>query len=96
MIPRVELAMKSANASSGRSVDGNVMEPDRRDFSGQVEGLQINATSKIRSRTDSSRINETRGNITVEEGDLMVKEKNIDRQPQTHHSYQHSYPENCG
>ena len=28
VIPRVELAMKSANAPSRRSVDGNVLEPD--------------------------------------------------------------------
>ena len=32
VIPRVELAMKSANAHSERSVDGNVLEPDQRDF----------------------------------------------------------------
>ena len=32
VIPRVELAMKSANAFSERSVDGNVLEPDQRDF----------------------------------------------------------------
>ena len=31
-IPRVELAMKSANARSERSVDGNVLEHDQRDF----------------------------------------------------------------
>ena len=32
MIPRVKLAMKSTNASSGRSVDGNVLDPDQRNF----------------------------------------------------------------
>ena len=31
--PRVELAKKSANAHPERSVDGNVLEPDQRDFS---------------------------------------------------------------
>ena len=30
----VELAMKSTNASSGRIVDGNVLEPDQRIFQG--------------------------------------------------------------
>ena len=39
-----ELAIKSANASSGRSLDGNVMEPDQRDFSGNVEDLQLTAS----------------------------------------------------
>ena len=32
VIPRVELAMKSANAYSERSVDGKILEPDQRDF----------------------------------------------------------------
>ena len=41
--PRVELAMKSANASSGQRVDGNVLEPDQMDFSGGTDGLQLPA-----------------------------------------------------
>ena len=32
--------MKSANEPSGRSIDGNVLEPDQRDFSGDIEGLR--------------------------------------------------------
>ena len=32
MIPRVELAMKLLNASSGRGVNSVVLDPDRRDF----------------------------------------------------------------
>ena len=39
VIPRVELAVKSANMSSERSVDGNVLEPDQRDFRDNNEGL---------------------------------------------------------
>ena len=86
VIPGVELAMKSTNAASaGRSVDGNVLNLDQRDFSGNVEGLQMTASGRIRSRTDLNMIYETRGNITVEEGDLVVNEKNIDRQSHTHH-----------
>ena len=85
VIPRVEVAMKSTNASSGRCVDGNVLDPDQRYFSGNVEGLQMTASSRIHSRTEPNRIDETRGNITVEEGDLLVNEKNIDRQTHTHH-----------
>ena len=33
ILPRVELAMKSVNASSGHRVGGAVLDPDRRDFS---------------------------------------------------------------
>ena len=82
MSPRVELAMKSANAPSGRSVDGNVFVSDQRVFLGNIEGLRMTASSRMNSNTDLNRIHETRGNFTVEEGegDLLVNEKNIDRQ----------------
>ena len=86
VIPIVELAMKSANASSGRSVDGNVWDPDQSDLPGNIEGLRMTASSRMHSHTDLNKIDETRSNFTVEEGDLMVNGKNIDRQKHTHHS----------
>ena len=89
--PRMELAMKSANAPSGWSVDGNVLQPDQRDFSGNIEGLRRTASSKINSYSDLNRIDETRGNITVEEGALLVDEKNIDRQTYAHYTHLHEY-----
>ena len=52
VIPSMELALKSANAFSERSVDGNVLESDQRDFSDNVEGLQMATSSRIHSRTD--------------------------------------------
>ena len=85
VIPGVKLAMKLTNASSGRSVDCNVLGPDQRDFSGNVEGLQMTTSRGLDSRTDLNKIDETRSNITVEEGDLVVNEKNIDRQSHIHH-----------
>ena len=39
VIPRVELDMKSANAPSERSVDGNILEADQMDFIGKIKGL---------------------------------------------------------
>ena len=81
----MELAVKSAKAYSGRRVDGNVLEPERRFFSGNVEGLQMTASSRIQSRTDLKGVDETRGNVTVEEGDLVLNERNSDRQLYTHH-----------
>ena len=33
-LARVESALKTANASSGRSLNDNIMEPDQKDFSG--------------------------------------------------------------
>ena len=67
--------MKSANAPTERSVDGNALEPEQRDFLGNVEGLRMNASSRLNSLTEFHRIDETRGNITVEEGDLLVNKK---------------------
>ena len=55
MIPRVELAKKSTNVFSGRSINGDVLEPDQRDFTGNVEGLQMTVSSGISSHTDLNR-----------------------------------------
>ena len=85
VIPRMELAIKSANAFSGLSVDDNELEPDKKDFSGNIKSLQMTAWSKIDSHTELNRFDETRGNMTVEGEDLLVNERNIDRQTHTHH-----------
>ena len=74
-ISRVEWAIKSGNAPSGRSIDGNVLERDQREFLGKIEDLQMAVSNRINSRTDLNRIDQTRCNITVEEGDLLVNEK---------------------
>ena len=62
----VELAMKSANASSGRRVDGIVLDHDPRDFLGNIEGLQMTVSSRVSSHTFLNRIDETHGKITIE------------------------------
>ena len=77
VILRVELAIKSANAPSGRSVHGNVLEPHQRDFLGNVERLQMTASSRINSNRDLNRIDRTRGNFTAQEGDLLVNGKKM-------------------
>ena len=86
VIPRVEMAMKSINASSGRNQDVNVMERDQRDFSGDIEDLRMTASSRINPYTDLNKIDKTRGNSALEVNDLVVNEKNIDRQTHTHHT----------
>ena len=72
VIPRVELGMKAAIAPSGCSVVGNVLEPDQRDFLGNIESLRMTASSRINSHTDLNRSDGTRGNITVEEGNFLI------------------------
>ena len=47
VIPRVELAMKSANASSRGSLNVIVLEFDHRDFSEKVEGVQMIPSSRL-------------------------------------------------
>ena len=42
---RLELAMRSANVSSGRDTRIVVLDPDQRDFSGNSEGLQMTQVS---------------------------------------------------
>ena len=85
VIPRIELAMKSVNASTERVEVSVVLNPDQRDFSGNIESLQLTASSRLNSHTNLNRFDETRGNITVESGDLLVNGRNIDRQTHTHH-----------
>ena len=68
----VELAMKSVNASSGRGAYSIVLDPEWKVFSGKIEGLQLTTLNRINSHRDLNRFDETRGNLTVEEGDLSV------------------------
>ena len=87
VILRVEQAMKSVNASTGRGVGSVVLNPDQRDFSRIIKGQQRTVSSRRNSHRDIIRIDETRGNIAVEGGDLLVNERNIDRPTHTHHIY---------
>ena len=87
VIPRVELAMRSANASSGRSLDGNLLESDQRYFSGNVEEPQMTASGRISSHTPLSRSDEICHNTTVEGDDLAVNGKHFDQQTHIHHNF---------
>ena len=46
----------------------------------------MTASRRINSHTDLNRIDQTHGNITLEEGDLLVNEEIIDRQTYAHHT----------
>ena len=54
----------------------------------------MTASSKINTHTDLEKIDETHGNFTVEEGDLLVNEKNTERQKYAHHKNKHIGPPN--
>ena len=49
---RVELAMKSVNASTECGVGSVVLDPDQMDFSGSLEDPQMTASIRMNSQTD--------------------------------------------
>ena len=88
VVPGVELAIKSVNAFYGRDVSSVVPDPNQKEFPGNIEGLQMTASSRINSITELNKIDETRGNITNESGDLSINGKDFDRQTRTHHRHE--------
>ena len=83
--PKIELAIRSINASSGRDVTSVSANSERR------EHVEINAPFENASRNDDtlgvSNVNDkTWHNIPDEVSVLLVPETHLDRQPHTHHS----------
>ena len=82
--PKIELAIRSVNASSGRDVTSVSANSERK------ERVGLNASFENASRNndtlDLSNVNdETRHNIPDEVSELSVPETHFDRQAQTHH-----------
>ena len=83
--PKIELAIRSINASSGRDVTSVSANSER------GERVGINASCEDASENNNTlrvpNVNdETRLNIPDEVSELSVPETRFDRQPQTHHS----------
>ena len=83
--PKIELAIRSINAYSGRDVTSVSANSERR------ERVGINASFENASRSndtlDVSNVDgETRHNIPHEVSELSVPETHFDRQAHTHHS----------
>ena len=82
--PKIELAIRSINASSGRDVTSVSANSERR------EQVGINAPFESASGSNDtqavSKVNdETRHNIADEVSELSVPEAHFNRQPHTHH-----------
>ena len=82
--PKIELAIRSINASTGRDVTSVTANSER------GEHVWINASFENASRNNNilhvSNVNdETRQNITDEVSELSVPETHFDRQAHTHH-----------
>ena len=67
VVPRLELALRSADIYSTRNPDSVVLDPYQRDFSGDTSDLQMTASRRYNSNINLDRIDGTRGIITVEE-----------------------------
>ena len=82
--PKIELAIRSINASSGRDVTSVTANSERGERVGIdvsfEKGSENNNTPRVPNAND-----ETRLNIPDEVSELSVPETHFDRQPQTHH-----------
>ena len=82
--PKIELAIRSINASSGRDVTSVSTNSERKERVGLNTSFE-NA-SRNNDTLDLSNVNdETRHNIADEESELSAPETHCDRQAHTHH-----------
>ena len=82
--PKIELAIRSISASSGRDVTGVSVNSERREHTG-VNASFENASGNNDTQVISKVNDETRHSITEEVSELSVPETHFDRQPHTHH-----------
>ena len=80
--PKIELAIRSINASSGRDATSVSANSERREHVGINASFENNNTLGVSNVND-----ETRHNIPDEESELSVPETHFDRQPHTHHKH---------
>ena len=82
--PKIELAIRSINASSGRDVTSTSGNSERREYVGINASIE-NASENNNTLHVPSVSDETRLNIPDEVGELSVPETRFDRQPHTPH-----------
>ena len=82
--PKIELAIRSINASSGQDVTSVSVNSERREHIG-INASFENASGNNDTQVISEVNDETRHSITEEVSELSVPETHFDRKPQTHH-----------
>ena len=82
--PKIELAIRSINAYSGRDVTSVSANSERREHAG-INASFGNASGSNGTLGVSNANDETRHNISDEVSELSVLETHFDRQPHTHH-----------
>ena len=83
--PKIELAFRSINASSGRDVTSVSANSERREPMG-TDATFENASGNNNTLGVTNINDETRHNISGEVSELSVSGTNFDRQPHTHHN----------
>ena len=83
--PKIELAMRSINASSGRGVTSVTANSERGEHVGINTSFE-NASGDNKTLHVSNANDETRHNIPDEVSELPVPQTQFDRQTHTHHS----------
>ena len=83
--PKIELAIRSINASSGQDATSVSANSERREHVGIITSFE-NASGNDNALGVSNVNDETRHNITDEVSGLSVPETHFDRQAHTHHT----------
>ena len=82
--PKIELAIRSISASSGRDVTSVSVNSERREHA-RINASFENASGNNDTQVISKVNDETRHSITEEVSELSVPETHFDRQPHSHH-----------
>ena len=83
--PKIELAIRSINTSSGRDVTSVTANSERGEHIGIIATFE-NASGYNNVLHESNVNDETRNNISDEVSELSVPETRFDRQTHTHHN----------
>ena len=83
--PKIELAIRSINTSSGRDVTSVSANSERREHAG-INAFFENASENNNKLNTTNENDETRQNIHDEVSELSVPGTHFDRQPHTHHN----------
>ena len=85
VVPKIQLAIRSKNTSSGRNVTSVSANSERREHAG-INAFFENASENNNKLNTTIENDETRQNIHDEVSELSVPGTHFDRQPHTHHT----------
>ena len=87
VIPRIEMAVKLITGSTGHGMNSEVLNPDQRDFLGNIRNtLLISASSRLNFDNELHRNDETGNDEDFEDGNFPALKPNYDRRAHADHS----------